>query len=73
MNEIIKINLSGTFYCIQAVAKPMMEQKSGSIINVTSAAGIGDYRSGKTIRQLKGGVYAWSKSAAKELARYDQG
>ena len=69
-NEIIRINLSGTFYCIQAVAKPMMEQKSGSIINVTSAAGLLGTIGQVNYTAAKGGVYAMSKSAAKELARY---
>ena len=69
-NEIIKINLSGTFYCIQAVAKPMMEQKSGSIINVTSAAGLVGTIGQVNYTAAKGGIYAMSKSAAKELARY---
>ena len=39
-NDVIRINLTGAFFCLQAVAKPMMEQKSGSIINVTSSAGL---------------------------------
>ena len=69
-NDIIRINLSGPFYCIQAVAKPMMEQKSGSIINVTSSAGLLGTVGQVNYTAAKGGVYAMSKSAAKELARF---
>ncbi len=68
--DIIKINLTGTFYCIQAVAKPMMEQKSGSIINITSAAGLVGTIGQVNYTAAKGGLYALGKSAAKELARY---
>ena len=48
----------------------MMEQKSGSIINVTSAAGLLGTIGQVNYTAAKGGVYAMSKSAAKELARY---
>ncbi|AGL01409.1 SDR family NAD(P)-dependent oxidoreductase [Desulfoscipio gibsoniae] len=70
-DEVIKINLTGTFYCMQAVAKPMMEQKTGSIINVTSSAGLLGTIGQVNYTAAKGGVYALTKSAAKELARYN--
>lgn len=67
---VIDVNLKGTFNCIQAVAGPMMEQKSGSIINVTSSAGLLGTIGQVNYTAAKGGVYALTKSAAKELARY---
>jgi NAD(P)-dependent dehydrogenase (short-subunit alcohol dehydrogenase family) len=39
-NEVIRINLDGTFYCIQAVLPLMRAQKDGVIINISSWAGI---------------------------------
>lgn len=68
--EVVRINLSGTFFCIQAVAKQMIEQQSGSIINVTSSAGLLGTIGQINYTAAKGGVYAMTKSAAKELARY---
>lgn len=68
--EVLRINLTGTFYCLQAVAKPMIEQQSGSIINVTSSAGLLGTIGQLNYTAAKGGVYAMTKSAAKELARY---
>jgi len=68
--EVIRINLTGTFFCMQAAARPMMEQKSGSIINVTSSAGLLGTVGQVNYTAAKGGVYALTKSAAKELARY---
>lgn len=70
-DEVIRINLTGTFYCLQAVAAPMMEQKSGSIINITSSAGLLGTIGQVNYTAAKGGVYALTKSAAKELARYN--
>lgn len=70
-DDIIRINLTGTFYCLQAVAAPMMEQKSGSIINITSSAGLLGTVGQVNYTAAKGGVYALTKSAAKELARYN--
>ncbi len=69
--EVLRINLSGSFYCLQAVAKPMIDQKKGSIINVTSSAGLMGTIGQINYTAAKGGVYAMTKSAAKELARYN--
>ena len=69
-DDVIRINLTGTFYCMQAVARPMIEQRSGSIINVTSSAGLLGTVGQVNYTAAKGGVYALTKSAAKELARY---
>lgn len=70
-NDVIRINLTGAFFCMQAVAKPMINQKSGSIINVTSSAGLLGTIGQVNYTAAKGGVYALTKSAAKELARYN--
>lgn len=69
-DQVINVNLKGTFNCMQAVAKPMMDQKSGAIINVTSSAGLLGTIGQVNYTAAKGGVYALTKSAAKELARY---
>ncbi|KKM12558.1 3-oxoacyl-ACP synthase [Clostridiales bacterium PH28_bin88] len=69
-DEVINVNLKGTFNCIQAVAKPMMFQKAGAIINVTSSAGLLGTVGQVNYTAAKGGVHALTKSAAKELARY---
>ncbi|MFZ5649276.1 MAG: SDR family NAD(P)-dependent oxidoreductase [Bacillota bacterium] len=69
-DQVINVNLKGTFNCMQAVARPMMDQKSGAIINVTSSAGLLGTVGQVNYTAAKGGVYALTKSAAKELARY---
>lgn len=69
-DEVLNVNLKGTFNCLQAAVKPMMEQKSGAVINVTSSAGLLGTVGQVNYTAAKGGVYALTKSAAKELARY---
>ena len=38
-DEVIRINLKGVFNCLKAVSRPMMKQRSGRIINITSIVG----------------------------------
>jgi len=69
-DEVIRVNLSGTFFCLQAVSKIMMSQESGSIINVTSSEALLGTIGQVNYAAAKGGVHALTKSAAKELARF---
>jgi len=69
-DRVIAVNLKGTFLCTKAVATPMMEQKSGSIINVTSSAGLLGTVGQVNYTAAKGGVHAFTKSCARELARF---
>ena len=39
-HKMINVDLNGTFYCCKAAAKVMVEQRSGSIINISSIAGV---------------------------------
>jgi len=69
-SEVVDIHLKGPFLCIQAASKYMMEQKSGKIINVTSAAGVSGTKGQINYSSAKGGIIALTKSAARELAGY---
>ena len=61
LDAILAVNLKGTLYMCQAAAKAMIEQKSGSIINVASGA-IDSGASGTC-------AYAMSKAAVVQLTR----
>lgn len=69
-DEVIDIHLKGPFLCIKEASKYMMEQRSGKIINVTSAAGISGTKGQINYSSAKGGIIALTKSAARELAPY---
>ena len=69
-NAVIDIHLKAPWLCIQAACKYMMEQKRGTIINVTSVAGLVGTVGQINYSAAKGGVITLTKSAARELARY---
>ena len=68
--EVINVHLNGAFNCLQAAAKVMMEQKSGKIINVVSAAGISGTIGQINYSSAKAGIIGLTKSAAKELGKH---
>lgn len=69
-DAVIDIHLKAPWLCIQAACKYMMEKKTGSIINVTSVAGLVGTVGQINYSAAKGGVITLTKSAARELARY---
>lgn len=66
----VDINLTGTFLCNQAIAPVMMEQKSGSIINLASMAGKTSWPWTESYSASKSGVIGLTRSVAMELAPY---
>jgi 2-hydroxycyclohexanecarboxyl-CoA dehydrogenase len=70
-NKVIAINLMGVIHCSRAVLDPMIERQAGKIINIASDAGrVGSL--GETVYAgAKGGVIAFSKSLAREMARFN--
>lgn len=68
--RIVGINLMGTFIMSHAVMTVMKEQGSGTVINIGSdAARVGS--TGEAVYSAcKGGIVAFSKTMARELARY---
>lgn len=67
-NEVIAVNLTGTFYMTQMAAKYMREQEYGRIINISSASWLGNIGQANYAAS-KAGVVGLSKTAARELAR----
>jgi 3-oxoacyl-[acyl-carrier protein] reductase len=68
-DRVIATNLGGLFNCSKAVAKYMMMQKSGRIINMSSVAGERGGRGQSNYAASKGAVNAFTRSVAMELAR----
>jgi 3-oxoacyl-[acyl-carrier protein] reductase len=70
-DEIMNLNLKSAMLCSQAVAKSMMDRKSGSIINVVSIAGRNGGGPGAgAYATAKGALITFTKSMAKELAPF---
>jgi len=68
--KVIAINLKGPIFCIRAVLDHMIERKYGKIVNISSDAGrVGS--SGEAVYSAcKGGIIAFTKTIAREMARY---
>lgn len=67
-DAVLDINLKGTFLFTKAVARPMVKQQSGLIVNVASIIGLIGNAGQCNYAASKAGVIALTKSAAKELA-----
>ncbi|MCX7714315.1 MAG: 3-oxoacyl-[acyl-carrier-protein] reductase [Clostridia bacterium] len=67
-DAVININLKGAFNCIKAATRPMMKQKGGVIINITSVVGLMGNAGQANYASSKAGLIGLTKSAAKELA-----
>jgi 3-oxoacyl-[acyl-carrier protein] reductase len=70
-DEVVDIHLKGAFLCTQFAARYMTEQNKGRIINVTSVAGLVGTVGQINYSAAKGGLLSFTKSAARELARYE--
>jgi 2-hydroxycyclohexanecarboxyl-CoA dehydrogenase len=70
INKVIAINLTGPAHLTQALLPPMIAANGGKIINIASDAGrVGS--GGETVYAgAKGGLIAFTKSLAREVARY---
>ena len=66
--RVIDTNLKGTFNCIRHVARQMLKQKSGRIVNMASIVGLGGNPGQANYAASKAGVIGLTKTAAKELA-----
>lgn len=70
-NKVIAVNLTGYFNCAQAVARKMIPQRSGKIVNISSGAGInGSLSSGVQYPASKAGIIGLTKGLAGDLAPF---
>jgi len=69
--QVIDVHLTGSFNCLQAVVDGMMERQRGWIINTISTAGILGTIGQINYGSAKAGLIGFTKSAARELARYN--
>ncbi len=64
---IININLKGAFNCSKAVVRPMMKQRSGRIINISSVSGLAGQAGQANYSSSKAGLIGLTKALAKEV------
>ena len=67
-DAVIDTNLKGAFLCMKAVARQMMKQRYGRIVNLSSVVGLRGNAGQVNYAASKAGVIGMTKSLAKELA-----
>jgi 3-oxoacyl-[acyl-carrier protein] reductase len=65
---VLATNLTGVYHCTQAALRPMLKQRSGRIVNVTSVVGITGNAGQANYAASKAGVIGFTKSVAREVA-----
>ncbi len=70
-DAVLDAHLKGPFLAIQAASKYFMEQNYGKVINVSSVAGLVGTVGQVNYSAAKGGILSFTKSVARELARYN--
>jgi 3-oxoacyl-[acyl-carrier protein] reductase len=67
-DQVIQVNLTGTFYLCRAVIRQMLKQRYGRIVNISSIVGVAGNPGQANYAAAKAGVIGLTKSLAKEVA-----
>lgn len=68
LDEVLTVNLKGSFYMMRAVSRLMLKQRAGRIINISSVVGVTGNAGQVNYSASKAGVIGMTKSLARELA-----
>ena len=66
-DDVLTVNLKGAYNCCKAVVRPMMKQRYGRIVNITSVVGLSGNAGQTNYASSKAGLIGFTKSLAKEL------
>jgi 3-oxoacyl-[acyl-carrier protein] reductase len=64
---VLNVNLKGVFNCSKAVVRPMMKQRYGRIVNISSVSGLAGQAGQANYSSSKAGVVGLTKALAREL------
>jgi 3-oxoacyl-[acyl-carrier protein] reductase len=66
--QVLATNLTGVFFCTQAALRPMLKQRAGRIVNVTSVVGLAGNVGQANYAASKAGIIGFTRSVAREVA-----
>jgi len=64
---VLDINLKGTFNCSKAAVRPMMKQRAGRIVNISSVSGLAGQAGQTNYSSSKAGLIGFTKALAREV------
>ena len=67
-DAVIDINLKGAFNCSKAIVRPMMKQRYGRIVNISSVSGLAGQAGQTNYSASKAGLIGFTKALAREVA-----
>lgn len=70
-DRVLEVNLKGAYNCTKTALRPMIQQKWGRIINMTSLSGIFGRSGQANYAASKGGIISFTKALCKEVARFN--
>jgi len=68
-NDVLRVNLQGTFICSKLALKPMIAQRWGRMINIVSPSSILGRQGQANYAAAKGAVVSFTKSLAREVGK----
>jgi len=70
-DAVVNVNLKGVYNCAKVVLRPMIQQRWGRIVNMTSLSAILGLGGQANYAASKGGIIGFTKSLCKEVARFN--
>ncbi|MFJ3826073.1 3-oxoacyl-[acyl-carrier-protein] reductase [Streptomyces nodosus] len=68
--DVLAVNLDGTYHVCRSVVFEMMKRRSGSLVLISSVAGVHGHATQSNYAATKAGIIGFGKSLAKEVGRY---
>lgn len=65
---VLNVNLKGAFNCSKAIVRPMMKQRYGRIVNISSVSGLAGQAGQTNYSASKAGLIGFTKALAREVA-----
>jgi 3-oxoacyl-[acyl-carrier protein] reductase len=67
LDQVVDLNLKGTFYVTRAASRAMLARRSGAIVNISSIVGLSGYRGLSVYAATKAALDGFTRSLAREL------